>query len=83
MLILECLQPVLLAQTSGPTDVPRMTIEQLRMQLDKPDFVIIDVRSAKDWENSPVQIKGAVREDGNKVDSWAAKYPKEKTIVLY
>jgi hypothetical protein len=83
MLILGCVQPVLWAQTLSTDDVPRMTIEQLRSQLDNPDFVIVDVRSTKDWENSSLQIKGAVREDGNKFDSWFNKYPKEKTIVLY
>lgn len=84
MLILAFMQQALWAQSDlSPADVPRMTIEQLRMQLDNPDFVVIDVRSAKDWENSSIQIKGAVREDGNKIDSWVAKYPKEKTIVLY
>lgn len=48
MLVLECLQPVLMAQTSGSADVPRMTIENLKAELDNPDFVVIDVRSAKD-----------------------------------
>jgi len=83
MLILQCVPLVLSAQTSGPVDVPRMTIEQLRTQLGNSDFVIIDVRSNKDWENSSIRIKGSVREDGKKFDSWFNKYPKEKTIVLY
>lgn len=83
MLVLQCVPLVLSAQMSGPADVPRMTIEQLRMQLDNPDFVIIDVRSTKDWENSSIRIKGSVREDGKNFDSWAKKYPKGKIIVLY
>jgi hypothetical protein len=84
MLILGCMQQALWAQSDlGPADVPRMTIELLRNQLGNPDLLIIDVRSTKDWEKSSVQIKGAIREDGNKVDSWFNKYPKDKTIVLY
>ncbi len=37
-----------------------------------------------DWDNSKVKIQGAVREDPDKnVKSWAEKYSKDKTIVLY
>jgi hypothetical protein len=84
MLILACTQQALWAQSDlSPADVPRMTIEVLRTQLGNPDLLIIDVRSTKDWGNSSLQIKGAVREDGNEFDSWFNKYPKDKTIVLY
>jgi rhodanese-related sulfurtransferase len=30
-----------------------------------------------------VKIKGAVREDLEKVDTWMNKYPKDKTLVFY
>ncbi len=51
--------------------------------LGKPDVIIIDVRTNYDWDKSKEKIKGAVREEGTKFNSWMKKYPKDKTIVLY
>ena len=66
-------------------DVPRISKEKLKSMLGNPDVVVIDVRTFFDRKMSTNQIKGAVREDPNpsKVKSWAKKYSKEKTIVLY
>jgi len=36
-----------------------------------------------DWTGSDLKIRGAVREDPLAVDSWANKYPKDKTLVFY
>ena len=63
--------------------VPRMTIDELKGRLGNPDLVLIDVRTAQDWEESATKIKGAVREDPHKLASWLSKYPESKTIVLY
>jgi hypothetical protein len=84
MLLSGFLQTALSAETvSGPENVPRMTREQLKAQFGNSDFVIIDVRSVHDWEESNTKIKGAVREESSKLDSWVNNYPKDKTIVLY
>lgn len=64
-------------------DVKRMTIEELKGMLGNPDLVIVDVRRDGDWKSSKVKIKGAVREDQDKVDAWMNKYPKDKTLVFY
>jgi rhodanese-related sulfurtransferase len=64
-------------------DVPRMTVEELKGLLDNPEVVIIDVRTDRDWDNSTQKIKGAGREDPQKIETWAKKYPPGKTIVLY
>jgi rhodanese-related sulfurtransferase len=64
-------------------DVPRMTVDELKALLGNPDVVIIDVRIDRDWNGSTEKIKGAVREDPRDVNSWAKKYSKEKTLVLY
>ncbi len=64
--------------------VPRMSKEQLKEMAGKPDVVILDVRSGSDWGKDQKKILGAIREDPNKpTKSWAEKYGKEKTIVLY
>ena len=66
-----------------PVNAPRMTKDQLKSKLGSPDLLIIDVRYGKDWTESNLKIKGALREDPEAVDSWASKYPKDKTLVLY
>ncbi len=63
--------------------VPRITKEALKGNLGNADVVVIDVRAGRDWESSQFKIKGAVREDGNDFNSWANKYPKERTFVIY
>ena len=63
---------------------PRMTKEQLKELLGKPDLVLLDVRSRSDWAEGQTKIMGAVREDpGQPTKTWAGKYAKDKTIVLY
>ncbi len=63
---------------------PRMTKEQLKELMGKPDLVILDVRASSDWEKGQTKILGAVREDpGKPAKTWADKYAKDKTIVLY
>ncbi len=64
--------------------VPRMSKEQLKEMAGKPDVFILDVRSSSDWGKDQKKILGAIREDPNKpTKSWAEKYGKDKTIVLY
>jgi len=63
--------------------VPRMSKEDLEAKLDDPDVIILDVRVGKDWKESGFKIKGAIRENPKKFKSWANKYPKDKTLVLY
>ena len=60
-----------------------MTARGLMAVLGKPNVVVIDVRTAHDWDKSDRKIKGAVREEGMKFGAWKDKYPKDKTIVLY
>ncbi len=64
-------------------DVPRMTKQALSAAMGKPDVIIIDVRTGIGWTDSDSKIKGAVREDPEAIQSWANKYPKDKTLVLY
>lgn len=64
-------------------EAPRMTKEELRGMMGKPEVIIIDVRSQSDWDGSKEMIQGAVREDYRKIKEWAGKYPKDKTIVFY
>jgi rhodanese-related sulfurtransferase len=74
----------MLAQFAWAADVPRISKEELKSMLNDPEVVILDVRASGDWDNSKRKIQGAVREDpNNSAKSWADKYSKDKTIVLY
>ena len=64
-------------------EAKRMTKEELKAMLGSPDLVVVDVRTGRDWTGSDQKIKGALREDPRKVDDWAARYDKEKTVVIY
>jgi rhodanese-related sulfurtransferase len=81
--MLSCVGPALAADAPLPQDVPRMTKEEAKALLGNKNFVIVDVRLAKDWDQSNSKIKGAVREDPHNVDAWLAKYPKGKTLLFY
>ncbi len=69
--------------TAMALEIPKISKEELKSMLGKPEVVVIDVRTLWDRKMSLKQIKGAVREDPDAVKSWAKKYSKEKTIVLY
>jgi predicted sulfurtransferase len=73
----------LLAAAVEAADAPRMSKEELRSRLGDKNTVVIDVRIGRDWSASDFKIRGAVREDPQDVATWAEKYPKKKTIVLY
>ena len=62
---------------------PRISKEELRGMLGDPDLIIVDARTAGSWEESNLKIQGALREDPKDAKSWAEKYSKEKTFVLY
>lgn len=62
---------------------PRIEKDKLLELLDKQELILIDVRTGTDWKASTQKIKGAVREDPDKVETWMKKYPKDKTIVFY
>jgi rhodanese-related sulfurtransferase len=68
---------------ANAADVPRMTKDELKAMLGTGDLVILDVRAKKDWKDSNTKIQGAIREDPDSLKSWAGKYAKDKTFVLY
>lgn len=74
---------VMLAATIAVAGVPLITAEELKAKLGDPNLTILDVRREAHWNASDRKIVGAVREDPEAVESWAGKYAKEKTLVLY
>jgi len=83
VLALICLLTGMTAQAASGSNVPKISVEELKANLGNPDLIIIDVRIERDWKASALKIPGAVWEDFLEADAWVKKYPKEKTIVLY
>ena len=83
ILFLSILFSLVPIQNLYAEEFPRMTKEELKNMIDSPDLVIVDVRSGRDWKSSESKIKNSVREEPYKAESWAGKYDKSKTYVLY
>ena len=64
-------------------EAPRVDKETVKGWLGNPQVVIVDVRAGSDWQDSKTKIKGAVRQDPQGVQAWAASLHKENKIVLY
>ena len=63
--------------------VPAMSKEELKSVLGDPSLVIVDVRSAADWNGEERKIKGSLRVDPSLADSLMKTYSKDKTFVFY
>ena len=72
---------VLLAGDTG--EVSRLTAHQVKKLLGRPDTVVIDVRTYRNWWRSSKKIPTAIREDPSTVDQWIEKYVKDQTLIFY
>jgi len=61
----------------------KITREELLPLLGRPDVVVVDMRTGRDWNDATLKIKGAVREDPMKPGMWIDKYPKDKMMIFY
>jgi hypothetical protein len=74
----------LVSYAASADKISRMTIEQLRPLLGNPDVVVLDGRIAREWDTSPIKIKGAIRADlRTNVKTLMERIPKNKTLVFY
>jgi len=71
------------AEEPSPSNVSRVTKEELKEQMGKPGTIVLDCRPTEQWRASQQKLPGAVHEDPNDVKSWAHKYPKDAKIVIY
>ena len=68
---------------SAEDRTPRMTKEEVRAIMDRPETVIVDARTGSAWRASNRKIKGAVREDPDIPGTWFGKYPQDKVLIFY
>lgn len=64
-------------------EIPRITAKETKALLGDPDVAIIDARPVEQWKYSDQMIPQAVHEDPLDVESWAHKYRKDQTIIIY
>jgi rhodanese-related sulfurtransferase len=78
---------IILAACAGTglagSDVPLITVDELKARLDDPSLIILDVRRDKDWASSDLKIRYAIYADPKSYDEWGAAYPRHQPIVLY
>lgn len=71
------------AGMASASEAPRIGKDEVKARLGAADTSIVDVRANSDWLLAEMKIKGAVRENPDDVDSWASRYPKDRTLILY
>lgn len=82
-LIVLLLGPGPALDASDTKGVPRLSADQVKQLLGRPDTVIVDVRKPRDWWRTSKKILSAVHENPYQVDQWAAKYAQDQTLVFY
>jgi hypothetical protein len=70
-------------QAAAADDVPRISKEEAKALLGKPNVVFIDARVDKAWKESSQQITGAVRVDEFDLETQAANYGKGAKFIIY
>lgn len=70
-------------QATAADNVPRISKEEAKALLGKPNVVFLDARVDKAWKGSGRQIPGAVRVDLFDLETQAANYGKNTTFIIY
>lgn len=65
------------------TKVQVLQPSALKSMLGESGVAVIDARTDKEWNQSNIKIKDAVREDPDNVSSWADKYRNYRLVVVY
>ena len=68
---------------STADEIPYMTLDELREQMNSPDMLILDVRTGSDWTGNDEKVVGAVRADPKKPSAGPMDTFQGKTLVLY
>ncbi|MBL4901275.1 MAG: hypothetical protein JKY62_01315 [Desulfocapsa sp.] len=83
MLFLLSFTLIMAFQPAFAANVPLMSKEELKNQLNTVTVTILDVRSGRDWSSSEFKIQGAIRAVASQIGEWSKNYKKDQTLVLY
>jgi len=77
-------QLIVPAAFSATDIVPRITVQELKAKMDKgEDIVIIDVRTGREYEESKIKMKGAIRIPIVQLENRINELPRDKEIITY
>jgi len=77
-------QLIVPAAFSATDVVPRITVQELKAKMDKgEDIVIIDVRAGREYTDSKIKMKGAIRIPIVQLETRINELPRDKEIVTY
>ena len=84
-LLFVLLNQLIASVVLSATDVvPRITVQELKAKMDKgEDIVIIDVRAGREYTDSKIKMKGAVRISIVQLESRINELPRDKEIITY
>jgi len=69
---------------SANDSVPRIMVQELKAKLDRgEDVVILDTRSGRDYADSKIKIKGAIRIPIVQLENRYRELPADREIVIY
>ncbi len=69
--------------TAWATAASVVTKENVKSWMERGDITVLDARQGRDWTSSEFKIKGAIRVDPKRVETWKSRFSKNKKIVLY
>ena len=77
-------QLIVPAAFSSNDVVPRITVQELKAKIDKgEDIVIIDVRAGREYTDSKIKMKGAIRISMVQMENRINELPRDKEIITY
>lgn len=83
LILLPCLMGVFLALVCVHATTEKVVCcEEVKSLLKRPDVVVIDLRRGES-ESGSLTVPHSIREDPANVPSWACKYSRNATILLY
>lgn len=71
------------ATCATAASVSVVTKETVKTWMEQGGVTILDARQGRDWTSSEFKIKGALRTDPGKLETWKAQLSKDDRIVLY
>ena len=81
VLLNQLIVPVVL---SADDVVPRISVQELKVKMDKgEDVVIVDVRAGREYDDSKIKIKGSIRIPIVQLEARRNELPRDKEIITY
>ena len=65
-------------------EATRVTVDELKERRDRGEqFVFLDTRNPKAWEEAESKLPGAIRVPADEVESHLDEIPKDRTVITY